>query len=186
MNKCQRSYDPEHPGAEVLRSADPQKQKASQCGSGMRQINCAEKYPGKADPINRQEPREPPGEASPWRDARRGALRRRLLGAGTVQRRSLHVPDIRQHVTPVRPRAMHDERKAVQSAPDYKSPSAAVPQSAEQHRDHDVAVDEPGRPAISPERNVKIIAEPAGETDVPAMPEVRDVRGEIRETKIDG
>src|SRR3954466_3741650 len=80
---------------------------------------------------------------------------------------------------------MDDQGEAMQSAPDHKSPGAAVPQSAEQHRDHDVAVNEPGGSLVSPERNVKIIAEPARKTDVPAMPEVGNVRREIRETKID-
>src|SRR5436853_2909674 len=81
---------------------------------------------------------------------------------------------------------MHHQRETVQSTPDHKCPGAAVPETTEQHRDHDVAINEPGRPAISAERNVKIIAEPARETDVPAMPEVGNARREIRETKIDG
>src|SRR5436853_6100367 len=80
---------------------------------------------------------------------------------------------------------MHHQRETVQSTPDHKCPGAAVPEPAEQHCDHDVAINEPGRPAISAERNVKIIAQPARETDVPAMPEVGNVRREIRETKID-
>src|SRR3954453_14691988 len=96
-----------------------------------------------------------------------------------------HVPDIGKHIAAPRPDAVHDERRTVQSAPDYKSPGAAVPQSAEQHRDHDVAVNEPGGSPVSPERNVKIIAQPARETDVPAMPEVGNVRREIRESKVD-
>src|SRR3982751_6181848 len=46
------------------------------------------------------------------------------------------------------------------------------------------AIDNPAWPAISPERNVEIIAQPSGEADVPAMPEVRDVACEIRKAKV--
>ena len=80
---------------------------------------------------------------------------------------------------------MHDERQAMQPAPDHERPRAAVPQSAEQHRDHDVARDEPPAPAIATQRNVKIIAQPGGKADVPAMPELRDVPREIRKVEVE-
>src|SRR5205085_3573425 len=109
-----------------------------------------EKYPCDANPINGQQPCEPACDGS-------RACRRDML---------LHVPDVRKHVPPMRPRAMDDQRHAMQSAPDHKRPCAAVPEAADQHRDHDVAINEPGSPTISSQRNVKIIAQPARETDV--------------------
>src|SRR3977135_2663010 len=80
---------------------------------------------------------------------------------------------------------INEQGEAVQPAPDHERPRATVPEAAEQHRDHDVAANEPGRPAISAERNVKIIAQPARETDMPAMPEIRNVLREIRKPEID-
>src|SRR3954468_25085392 len=97
----------------------------------------------------------------------------------------LHLSRFRQHVPSAGPVPMDDQRYPVQTAPDHKRPRAAVPESAEQHRDHDVAIHEPRRPAISAERNVEIITEPGRKADVPAMPEIGNVPGEIGKPEID-
>src|SRR5438067_3179102 len=169
MNEGERYRDPEHPRAEILRAGARKKQKTAKRGSRMRQIDRAEKYPCDANPINGQQPCEPACDGS--RPCRKGML--------------FHVSHIRKDVAPPAPRAMQNERHAMQSPPNHERPRATVPEAAEPPRDHDVAGNEPGSPAISSQRNVKIIAQPARETDVPPMPEVRNVRREIREAEID-
>ena len=71
------------------------------------------------------------------------------------------------------------------AAPDQEIPTGAVPQSAEQHGQHQVAVGAPGAVAAAAERNVQIVAQPAGERDVPAPPEVGDAGGQVRAAEID-
>src|SRR3954463_5509617 len=80
---------------------------------------------------------------------------------------------------------MDDQGDPVEPAPDHKRPGAPMPQASEEHRDHDVAINKPGPSPVSTERDVKIIAQPARETDVPPMPEVRNVRGKIGKPEID-
>src|SRR5215469_12713786 len=65
------------------------------------------------------------------------------------------------------------------AAPDHEIPARAVPQAAEQHRDHQVAVRLQLAMAIPAQRNVKIIAEPTRERNVPPAPEVGDAGSEI-------
>ena len=73
----------------------------------------------------------------------------------------------------------------MQRAPNYESPRCSVPQAAEQHRDHDIAINKPSRTAISAEWNVEIIAKPRRKADMPPVPEIRDVLRKVREAKID-
>src|SRR4029453_13045246 len=78
-----------------------------------------------------------------------------------------------------RPLAMNEERGSVQPAPDNERPCSPVPQAAEQHRDYDIPICKSARAAISPKWNIEVIAQPAGETDVPAAPEIRDIPGKV-------
>src|SRR5215813_9445244 len=59
-----------------------------------------------------------------------------------------------------------------------------MPESSQQHRSQQVAVSLHFTKAISPQRNVQIVAEPAAETDVPAAPKVLEAYRQIRLAEI--
>src|SRR6476646_12247044 len=103
MDEAEHRHDREHPRAEILASATAQKQKTSQRRNRVGQIGRAKKYPRDANPVDRQKP------AQPFRDRAR-PFRRDML---------LHVPDLRQRLSPSRPDAMDDERDSMQTAPDH-------------------------------------------------------------------
>src|SRR6266550_4231931 len=163
MGERETGDDPEHPRTEVFRPCAREKHKTPQRGPRMRQIDRTEKYPRETNPVHREQPGEPTADGS--RTFRNDTL---VHFAGG---RKNFLPFVRASL----PLPIDDQGEAVQPAPDHERPRSTVPEAAEQHRDHDVAVNEPRRPAISAERNVKIIAQPARETDMPAMPELRDV-----------
>ena len=77
---------------------------------------------------------------------------------------------------PAAPPALDDERGAVDPAPDDERPAGAVPEAADEHRQHEVAIREQRPAAVAAERDVEVVAEPARERHVPAPPEVRDRR----------
>ncbi len=80
--------------------------------------------------------------------------------------------------------AFEGQHPAVHRAPDDEIPRRAVPEPAEQHRDDEIGVGARERPAISAQRNVKIFAQPGGERDVPASPEIGDRFRAIRRIEI--
>src|ERR1044071_484196 len=61
---------------------------------------------------------------------------------------------------------------AMQGAPGDELPRGAVPHPAEQHRQHQIAVRLPPAAPVAAERLVEIVAQPGGERDVPALPEI--------------
>src|SRR5205814_9860318 len=60
----------------------------------------------------------------------------------------------------------------------------SVPESAEQHREDQVNVSAAEPAPVSAERNVKIFAQPGGERDVPAPPEIGDRFRAIRRIEV--
>src|SRR5688500_3560631 len=80
---------------------------------------------------------------------------------------------------------MHDQSDAVPRAPQHKMPRCAMPQAAEQHRDEQVGIGAHLSPPTSAEADVKVITEPRRKADVPALPELANVRGEIRQVEVD-
>src|SRR5437870_4356533 len=64
----------------------------------------------------------------------------------------------------------------MRAAPEHEVVAGPVPESAEQHRQEKVSVLFDPAFAIAAERYVKVVAQPAGERDMPAPPELRDVR----------
>jgi hypothetical protein len=80
---------------------------------------------------------------------------------------------------------MDDKSQTVQSAPNDKIPGGAMPEAAEQHRQHQVAPGEPFRTAISTERDVEIVPQPGAERNVPASPEIGNVRREVGKIEVD-
>ena len=73
---------------------------------------------------------------------------------------------------------------AVDAPPQHERPVRAVPQAGDQERDQQVQPP-PALPlAVAAERNVEIIAEPRGQRDVPAAPEIADARREVRRVEV--
>src|ERR1700693_4732116 len=56
--------------------------------------------------------------------------------------------------------AFDTEQRAMIAAPDDEVPACAVPQSSEQHRQHQISVGSEAAVAVSAQRNVQIIAQP--------------------------
>ena len=69
------------------------------------------------------------------------------------------------------PHPMHD-------SPDQKTDIRAVPQPAERHRDDQVQVAVP--PAAPAKRDIQVVAEPQGQGDMPAPPEILYVQRKVR------
>src|SRR5580698_7590245 len=75
---------------------------------------------------------------------------------------------------------LDDEKDSVQRAPDHESPVSSVPQPAYGKGYEQVEVEPRRAHAIAAERNVDIVAEPGGERDVPALPELAIALREVR------
>ena len=82
--------------------------------------------------------------------------------------------------------AVDGQGNAVESSPDDKVPRRAVPESAQHHGNHQVAVGLCCAAAISAQGNIEVIPEPGGQTNMPSSPEFSDVGGEIGEREIAG
>ena len=76
------------------------------------------------------------------------------------------------------------QQRAVIAAPDHEVPTRAVPQAAQQHGQHQIAIGLQRAVPVAAQRNVEIVAQPAGERHVPAMPEIGDAEGQIRAAEI--
>src|SRR5713101_7597745 len=72
----------------------------------------------------------------------------------------------------------------MQPAPHHETPRGAMPQSANEHRQHEVDVGSCLAAPIPPQRDVEIIAEPGGKGEVPAAPEIGKANGGIRQMKV--
>ena len=73
------------------------------------------------------------------------------------------------------PAVIDDQKHAVQSAPDHKSPARAVPQSAQQHGGHQIHIAMRAALAVAAQRDIQIVAQETRQRDVPAPPEFDDV-----------
>ena len=83
-------------------------------------------------------------------------------------------------MTSIRPTQQERQEKAsVDAAPDDEGPVGAVPKSAHEEDDEDVADGLPFAHARTTQRNVEVIAEPGGQRDVPTPPELCDIAGEV-------
>ena len=68
---------------------------------------------------------------------------------------------------------------AVEPTPHHEGPRGTVPQAAEQHGEHEVAVGGRLGAPIAPEGDVEVVPQPTRERDVPAPPEVLDGQGRV-------
>ena len=112
----------------------------------------AEHQPPQADDVERQE------------HARRAAPPVHLRPGGLGARNEGH------------PELVQRQGRAVQSAPEDETHRRAVPQSAQQHRQEQVAVGPDAALAVAAQRNVEVVAQPRRERDVPPPPELGDRR----------
>src|ERR1039457_5543728 len=79
---------------------------------------------------------------------------------------------------------MDDQHAALIEAPQHEIPCGAVPQSAQHHRQHQVAVCLCLPEPVASQREIEIVPQPTGKTDVPSIPEVLGARGEIRQIEV--
>src|SRR5262245_42022497 len=66
------------------------------------------------------------------------------------------------------------------ATPDDKGPIGTVPQSAEQHRRHQVDIRSRTTLAVASERYVEVVTQPGAQADVPATPEVLKTLCQVR------
>jgi hypothetical protein len=72
----------------------------------------------------------------------------------------------------------------VLAAPQHERPVCSMPQPSQQHGEPQIAIGLPLAFAAATQWNVEIIAQTGGERNVPAPPEVRDIRGLVRGIEI--
>ncbi len=80
--------------------------------------------------------------------------------------------------------AMHDEEHSLVEAPQDEVPRRAMPQTAEDHCQQQIAVRPERAVAIAAEREVQVAAQPVRQADVPPAPEVLWTDGEVRQVEI--
>src|SRR5436189_208321 len=66
-----------------------------------------------------------------------------------------------------------------------QSSARAVPQAAEEHGDHQVAVRPQLSASVASQRDVEVIPQPARKRDVPARPELAEAAREVRAVEVD-
>src|SRR3954469_17313148 len=71
------------------------------------------------------------------------------------------------------------EEQAVIGAPQYEIPAGAVPQPGGEEADPEIDVGARLTAAVAAKGYIEIVADPGGERDVPAPPEIRDRLGDI-------
>ena len=79
---------------------------------------------------------------------------------------------------------LHRQDDTVDPAPDDEVPGAAVPQPAQQHDDHEVAVGVGAALSVAAQRHVQVVAQPARQGHVPATPEVLQGERPVRIVKV--
>jgi hypothetical protein len=77
--------------------------------------------------------------------------------------------------TPWKP-PLHEEIQPVQPAPQDEIPGRAVPQPTQQHRRQQIDITPHGPSPVAAKRDVDVVTQEAAQRDVPAVPEVADVR----------
>ena len=72
----------------------------------------------------------------------------------------------------------------MEESPGEEGPVGAVPETAEQEDDEGVAYDFGLADAAAAEGDIDVVAEPGGEGDVPAAPELGDVAAEVGHVEV--
>ena len=136
-----------------------------------------------------------PRRRSPARAGRPSTRARRRRRRGWASGRSRTAAQTSRNVTA---RLSHDQRRVspagagprvrrgrapCSEAPDDERPGGAVPETGEEHHDHEVAHRPQRALPRAAERDVEVVAQPGREAHVPAAPELRDVpalNGELK------
>src|SRR5262245_49375030 len=81
---------------------------------------------------------------------------------------------------------MNDQEGAMEAAPDHERPGCTMPETAQQHGEHQVDVSPERAPSVSSERNIEVILQEPRQRHVPARPEFLDGSRKIRPVKVLG
>ena len=83
---------------------------------------------------------------------------------------------------PVQPQghAVNHLHQPVQAAPEDERPHGAVPQPGDEHGRHEVDIRPDRSLAVAAQRYVDVVADPAGQRDVPAAPELGGAGAQVR------
>ena len=82
--------------------------------------------------------------------------------------------------------AVNHLHQPVQAAPKDKRPHGAVPQPGDEHGRHEVDIRPGSALAVAPQRYVDVVADPAGQRDVPASPELGGAGAQVRRPEVVG
>src|SRR5260370_11929235 len=89
-----------------------------------------------------------------------------------------------REVTLTREKALNSKADTVDAYPDDESPIGAMPQAAKKHGQHQIDVGAHLAEAIAAQADVKVVAKPSTEADVPAAPEVLQTLCKVRLAKV--
>ena len=77
------------------------------------------------------------------------------------------------------------EGDTVTGAPNDEGPCGTVPESTEEHGDHEIEMLTHFALAVAAQGDIDIVAQPRGERDVPSVPELGDIQRTVREVEVD-
>ena len=83
------------------------------------------------------------------------------------------------------PELMGCKRNAMHHSPKYKIPRSAMPQAAQEHGNDEIGILADFPLPVASQRNIKVIAQPAGKRNMPPPPKFRNGSGLIRGIEID-
>ena len=136
--------------------------------------------------------RSPRACRRPARPTRRGraASRGRPGGTSTTIRRPFQQARSTGSAGSIRSsqgsaRRCADQEQPLVDAPEDEGPGRAMPEAAEDHRQHQVAVGPQRAAAAAAQRDVEVVAQPVREADVPAAPEVPGAGREVRQVEVE-
>src|ERR1039458_4438474 len=71
------------------------------------------------------------------------------------------------------------QARPVKGAPEHECPGGTVPESAQDHREHQVAIGKQPPPAVAAERDIEKVAQKPRKRHVPTPPEVAKAGGAV-------
>ena len=83
------------------------------------------------------------------------------------------------------PELMGCKRNAVHHPPKDKIPRSAMPQATQEHGNDEIDILADFPLPVATQRDIKVIAQPAGKRNMPPPPEFRNGSGLIRRIKVD-
>ena len=83
-------------------------------------------------------------------------------------------------------RRMDAQRAAVQCAPDHEVPGRAVPKAADDHGRKQIQIGAMFSFSIAPQGDIQIFLQPGRQRNVPALPQLCNIVGQIWEIEVSG